>query len=300
MKLFNDAQRYEASSRATAEQAHKSAGQVFNLSKQSAAVHQHAIDKETLKCTLCHQSIDPIKQKETFEQLKRDAEVMRLKHVAAIEALNDSRVKLDQFQLFKKSEIERMLNEERALQNLKFARVEKENKKMMLTNELRRLVSLLVNVSNVFSNAARARGSVGVGKEPSDDGDALRLEKEKKRTRTRTTTIDEVRRCSCGFLVGTGRGFIRHRSWIVDYRTPYTSSSSRIRSLKTTKTILRVKTTVSFRTTSSSRITSHRSRNSSTSTTHPTPRRYFYLPLRKRWNRKSPRRKRSLPDARNR
>ena len=76
---------------------------------------------------------------------------MRLKHVAAIDTLNESRVKLEQFQLFKKSEIERMLNEERERQNLKLARVEKENKKMMLTSELRRLLSLMGTVSERFS-----------------------------------------------------------------------------------------------------------------------------------------------------
>ena len=307
LKLFNDAQRNEASSRATAEQAHKSAGQVFNLSKQSAAVHQHAIDKETLKCTLCHQSIDPIKQKETFEQLKRDAEVMRLKHVAAIEALNDSRVKLDQFQLFKKSEIERMLNEERALQNLKFARVEKENKKMMLTNELRRLVSLLVNVSERFSQMLPyvPEEVLALEKSFGDDGDALRLERRKRREQEQEQQ-QSTKYAALPLRVSRRNGERLYQAsfpdcWITGRRILRPLLEDTL-PLKTTKTILRVKTTVSFRTTSSSRITSHRSRNSSTSTTHPdsSPTMLLYLPLRKRWNRKSPRRKRSLPDARNR
>ena len=229
LKLFNDAQRNEASSRATAEQAHKSAGQVFNLSKQSAAVHQHAIDKETLKCTLCHQSIDPIKQKETFEQLKRDAEVMRLKHVAAIEALNDSRVKLDQFQLFKKSEIERMLNEERALQNLKFARVEKENKKMMLTNELRRLVSLLVNVSERFSQMLPyvPEEVLALEKSFGDDGDALRLERRKRREQEQEQQSTKYAAAPAGFSSERGEALSGIVPGLLDYRTPYTSSSSR-------------------------------------------------------------------------
>ena len=229
LKLFNDAQRNEASSRATAEQAHKSAGQVFNLSKQSAAVHQHAIDKETLKCTLCHQSIDPIKQKETFEQLKRDAEVMRLKHVAAIETLRDSRVKLDQFQLFKKSEIERMLNEERALQNLKFARVEKENKKMMLTNELRRLVSLLVNVSERFSQMLPyvPEEVLALEKSFGDDGDALRLERRKRREQEQQQQSTKYAAAPAGFLSERGEALSGIVPGLLDYRTPYTSSSSR-------------------------------------------------------------------------
>ena len=229
LKLFNDAQRNEASSRATAEQAHKSAGQVFNLSKQSAAVHQHAIDKETLKCTLCHQSIDPIKQKETFEQLKRDAEVMRLKHVAAIETLRDSRVKLDQFQLFKKSEIERMLNEERALQNLKFARVEKENKKMMLTNELRRLVSLLVNVSERFSQMLPyvPEEVLALEKSFGDDGDALRLERRKRREQEQEQQSTKYAAAPAGFLSERGEALSGIVPGLLDYQTPYTSSSSR-------------------------------------------------------------------------
>lgn len=229
LKLFNDAQRNEASSRATAEQAHKSAGQVFNLSKQSAAVHQHAIDKETLKCTLCHQSIDPIKQKETFEQLKRDAEVMRLKHVAAIETLRDSRVKLDQFQLFKKSEIERMLNEERALQNLKFARVEKENKKMMLTNELRRLVSLLVNVSERFSQMLPyvPEEVLALEKSFGDDGDALRLERRKRREQQQQQQSTKYAAAPAGFSSERGEALSGIVPGLLDYRTPYTSSSSR-------------------------------------------------------------------------
>lgn len=229
LKLFNDAQRNEASSRATAEQAHKSAGQVFNLSKQSAAVHQHAIDKETLKCTLCHQSIDPIKQKETFEQLKRDAEVMRLKHVAAIETLRDSRVKLDQFQLFKKSEIERMLNEERALQNLKFARVEKENKKMMLTNELRRLVSLLVNVSERFSQMLPyvPEEVLALEKSFGDDGDALRLERRKRREQEQQQQSTKYAAAPAGFSSERGEALSGIVPGLLDYRTPYTSSSSR-------------------------------------------------------------------------
>ena len=229
LKLFNDAQRNEASSRATAEQAHKSAGQVFNLSKQSAAVHQHAIDKETLKCTLCHQSIDPIKQKETFEQLKRDAEVMRLKHVAAIETLRDSRVKLDQFQLFKKSEIERMLNEERALQNLKFARVEKENKKMMLTNELRRLVSLLVNVSERFSQMLPyvPEEVLALEKSFGEDGDALRLERRKRRGQEQQQQSTKYAAAPAGFSSERGEALSGIVPGLLDYQTPYTSSSSR-------------------------------------------------------------------------
>jgi len=229
LKLFNDAQRNEASSRATAEQAHKSAGQVFNLSKQSVAVHQHAIDKETLKCTLCHQSIDPIKQKETFEQLKRDAEVMRLKHVAAIEALNDSRVKLNKFQVFKKSEIERMLNEERALQNLKFARVERENKKMMLTNELRRLVSLLVNVSERFSQMLPyvPEEVLALEKSFGDDGDALRLERRKRREQEQEQQSTKYAAAPAGFSSERGEALSGIAPGLLDYRTPYTSSSSR-------------------------------------------------------------------------
>ena len=225
LKLFNDAQRNEASSRATAEQAHKSAGQVFNLSKQSAAHHQHSFDKETLKCTLCHQFIDPIKQRETFEQLKRDAEVMRIKHVQAIETLNDCRVKLDQFQRFKKSEFERMLNEERALQNLKFARVERENKKMMLTNELKRLSSLLVNVSERFAQMLPYVPEEVLALEEkarsfSDDDDAFRLEERRKRREeelyaTTSGIFSSEREALSGIVPG-----------LLDYRTPYTSSSS--------------------------------------------------------------------------
>ncbi len=229
LKLFNDAQRNEASSRATAEQAHKSAGQVFNLSKQSVAVHQHSIDKETLKCTLCHQSIDPVKQKETFEQLKRDAEVMRLKHVAAIEALNDLRVKLNKFQVFKKSEIERMLNEERAVQNLKFARVEKENKKMMLTNELRRLVSLLVNVSERFSQMLPyvPEEVLALEKSFGDDGDALRLERRKRREQEQEQQSTKYAAAPAGFSSERGEALSGIVPGLLDYRTPYTSSSSR-------------------------------------------------------------------------
>ena len=96
---------------------------------------------------------------------------MRLKHVAAIDTLNESRVKLEQFQLFKKSEIERMLNEERERQNLKLARVEKENKKMMLTSELRRLLSLMGTVSERFSQMLQCVPEEVLALEKSTRGD---------------------------------------------------------------------------------------------------------------------------------
>ena len=219
LKLFNDAQRNEATSRATAEQAHRSAGQVFHLSKQAATHHEHSIDKKTLKCTLCHQSIDPIKQKETFEQLKRDAEDMRLKHVAAIDTLNESRVKLEQFQLFKKSEIERMLNEERERQNLKLARVEKENKKMMLTSELRRLLSLMGTVSERFSQMLQCVPEEVLALEKSARGDdeVFHAERRKRREEEQLTvsaSFSSEREALSGIVPG-----------LLDYRTPYTSSS---------------------------------------------------------------------------
>ena len=158
-------------------------------------------------------------QKETFEQLKRDAEDMRLKHVAAIDTLNESRVKLEQFQLFKKSEIERMLNEERERQNLKLARVEKENKKMMLTSELRRLLSLMGTVSERFSQMLQCVPEEVLALEKSARGDdeVFHAERRKRREEEQLTvsaSFSSEREALSGIVPG-----------LLDYRTPYTSSS---------------------------------------------------------------------------
>ena len=177
---------------------------------------------------------------------------------------------------------------------------------MMLTNELRRLVSLLVNVSERFSQMLLyvPEEVLALEKSFGDDGDALRLERRKRREQEQEQQQStKYAAAPAGFSSERGEALsgIVLDCWIYRRRILRPLLEDTL-PLKTTKTILRVKTTVSFRTTSSSRITSHRSRNSSTSTTHPdsSPTMLLYLPLRKRWNRKSQRRKRSLPDARNR
>ena len=170
---FNEAQRNEATARANAQQAHKNAGNVFttvnaamkmnnnnnNSNNSNGSTnntfqpheHEQAIDSETLKCTLCHQSIDPEKQKETFEELKKDAEKLRLVHVDSIASLNKHKQTLDKFQMFKKSEQERLLREERLERDMRMKTIELENRRMISSSELRRLSTLLRSVFNRFS-----------------------------------------------------------------------------------------------------------------------------------------------------
>lgn len=98
-----------------------------------------------------HESIDPEKQKETFEELKKDAEKLRLVHVDSIASLNKHKQTLDKFQMFKKSEQERLLREERLERDMRMKTIELENRRMISSSELRRLSTLLRSVFDRFS-----------------------------------------------------------------------------------------------------------------------------------------------------
>ena len=110
-----------------------------------------------------------------------------------------------------------------------------------------------------------------------DDGDALRLERRQEENKNKNNNNRRSTPLPLRVSRRNGERLYQASFPVVDYHAVILSSSRGYASSQTTKTILRVKTTVSFRTTSSSRITSHRSRNSSTSTTHPTPRRRCFF-----------------------
>ena len=98
-----------------------------------------------------------------------------------------------------------MLNEERERQNLKLARVEKENKKMMLTSELRRLLSLMGTVSERFSQMLQCVPEEVLALEKSARGDdevfhAERRKREEEQLTVSASFLRKGKRYRASFL----------------------------------------------------------------------------------------------------